>query len=82
MKALSVNEAKTQFGNLLLSAQREPIQINRNGSPVAVVLSIDDYQNMEALKLKLLQDRAIEAKELPNAEGDTFFQALIAGQYD
>jgi len=83
MKALSANEAKTQFGNLLLNAQREPVQINKNGKPVAVILSIEDYQDMESLKLKLLQDRAIKAKQDKNSvEGELFFQALTSGQHD
>ena len=43
MDALSANEAKTQFGDMLLKAQRAPIQINKNGKPVAVVISMDDY---------------------------------------
>lgn len=50
MYALSANEAKTQFGDLLLKAQREPVQINRNGKPVAVVMSVEDYQALEDLK--------------------------------
>ena len=83
MKALSANEAKTQFGNLLLNAQREPVQINKNGKPVAVILSIDDYQDMEQLKLKLLQERVVKAKEDKNTvDGKPFFQALLSGQHD
>ncbi|MFZ4211256.1 type II toxin-antitoxin system Phd/YefM family antitoxin, partial [Pantoea endophytica] len=38
MHSLSANEAKTQFGDMLLKAQREPVQISRNGKPVAVVI--------------------------------------------
>ena len=44
MDALSANEAKTQFGDMLLKAQRAPIQINKNGKPVAVVISMDEYK--------------------------------------
>lgn len=83
MKALSANEAKTQFGNLLLNAQREPVQINKNGKPVAVMMSIDDYQGIESLKLKLLQDRAKKAKQDTNTiDGDSFFKELVSGQHD
>ena len=83
MKALSANEAKTQFGNLLLNAQREPVQINKNGKPVAVMVSIDDYKNMELLKLELLQERAKKAKQDNNTiDGDSFFHELISGQHD
>ena len=86
MDALSANEAKTQFGDMLLKAQRAPIQINKNGKPVAVVISMDEYESIEALKLRLLQSRAAQAKadiEGDNIlDGDSFFDALEAGQHD
>ena len=86
MDTLTANEAKTQFGDLLLKAQRAPVQINKNGKPVAVVISMDDYESNEALKLQLLQSRAAQAKVDIDAgntvNGDSFFDALEAGQYD
>ena len=86
MDSLSANEAKTQFGDMLLKAQRGPIQINKNGKPVAVVISMDEYESIEALKLRLLQLRAAQAKvdiESGNIiDGDSFFDALETGQYD
>ncbi len=83
MKALSANEAKTQFGNLLLNAQREPVQINKNGKAVAVMMSMDDYQGMESLKLKLLQERAEKAKvDTHTVDGTSFFQDLASGKHD
>ena len=86
MNILNANEAKTNFGNLLLKAQNESVQINRNGKPVAVVISFDEYERIEELKLKLLQDRAAEAKiELENDGGtdfDVFFDELMSGKHD
>lgn len=86
MDSLSANEAKTQFGDLLLKAQRAPVQINKNGKPVAVVVSFDEYESTEALKLQLLQTRAAQAKNDIEAEntvdGESFFDALEAGQHD
>jgi prevent-host-death family protein len=86
MDALSANEAKTQFGDLLLKAQRAPIQINKNGKPVAVVISMDEYEYIEALKLRFLQSRAAQAKsdiEADNTtDGESFFDGLEAGQYE
>ena len=86
MEALSANEAKTQFGEMLLKAQRAPVQINKNGKPVAVVISMDEYESNEALKLQLLQSRAIKAKkdiEKGNTiDGESFLDALEAGQHD
>lgn len=86
MNALSANEAKTHFGDMLLKAQRAPIQINRNGKPVAVVMSTEDYQNFEAMKLQLLQTRAAQARADIAAgaliDGEAFFDELGAGKYD
>ena len=86
MDALSANEAKTHFGDMLLKAQRAPVQINKNGKPVAVVLSVEEYESIEALKLRLLQSRVmqamadIEAGSL--ADGESFFDELGTGHHD
>ena len=81
MHTLTANEAKTQFGDMLLKAQREPVQINRNGKPVAVVVSIEDYEQMEAMKLQLLKAKIQRAQNdihLGNTvDGDAFFDALM-----
>ena len=86
MNNLSANEAKTQFGDLLLKAQREPVQINKNGKPVVVVISIDEYESIEALKLRFLQSRAAQANADIAAgntiDGETFFNQLESGQHD
>lgn len=86
MNALSANEAKTHFGDMLLKAQRAPLQINKNGKPVAVILSMEEYESIEALKLRLLQLRAAQAKTDIAAgnlvDGDAFFDELEAGKHD
>lgn len=55
MEILTSSDAKREFGEVLLKAQKEPIGINRNGKPVAVMLSWQDFNELEALKLKALQ---------------------------
>ena len=86
MESLSANEAKTHFGDLLLKVQRGPVQINRNGKAVAVVLSVDDYLNLESLKMQHLKMRVEQAKEDIAAgrvvNGDIFFDDLINGNHD
>lgn len=86
MDALSANEAKTHFGDMLLKAQRAPVQINKNGKPVAVVISTEEYENFEALKLRLLQSRAAQAHADIAAgnliDGEIFFGELESGQHD
>ena len=86
MDVLSANEAKTQFGDMLLKAQRAPVQINKNGKPVAVVISMDEYESIEALKLRLLQSRVTQAmtdiKAGNTVDGEAFFDKLESGQHD
>ena len=86
MDTLSANEAKTHFGDLLIKAQRAPIQINKNGKPVAVVVSAEDYESMEALKLRLIQARARQAEAAIEAgnlvDGEAFFDDIENGLCD
>lgn len=82
MDIYSANEAKTQFGTMLLKAQSRPVQINRNGKPVAVVLSMEEYEHMEELKLKALQEKINRAQNDIEAgkivDGKAFMSALIS----
>ncbi|HBK4770092.1 TPA: type II toxin-antitoxin system Phd/YefM family antitoxin [Serratia liquefaciens] len=81
MHILTANEAKTQFGDLLLKVPREPVQITRNGKPVAVVVSAEGYEQIEAMKLQLLQmkiQRSQHDMAIGNAvDGETFFSELL-----
>lgn len=86
MHTLTANEAKTQFGDMLLKAQREPVQISRNGKPVAVVVSVEDYESMEAMKLQLLKAKIQRAQndiDTGNTvDGDAFFDELLGNDKD
>ncbi len=50
MKILNASDAKREFGEMLINAQHGPVGINRNGKPVAVVISASEYAQLEALK--------------------------------
>ena len=60
MRSMAALEAKNRFGELLDAAQREPVTIEKHGRPVAVVLSAEDYKDLEALKLSLLRSEIIK----------------------
>ena len=47
METLNASDAKREFGEMLLRIQKEPIRINKNGKPVAVVISARDYEFIE-----------------------------------
>lgn len=55
MRKIAALNAKNRFGELLDTAQREPVTIEKHGRAVAVVISADDYREIEALKLASLR---------------------------
>lgn len=50
MEILNASDAKREFGEVLIKAQHGPVVINRNGKPVAVMISVAEYTQLEALK--------------------------------
>lgn len=50
MKILNASDAKREFGEVLINAQHGPVGINRNGKPVAVVISAAEYERLEVIK--------------------------------
>ena len=86
MEVFTANEAKNRFGEVLLKSQKSPVQVTRSGKPVAMIVSIEDYNATEELKLRYVQAHIQEAlADIKNGDvedGDTFFQDLMAGKYD
>jgi prevent-host-death family protein len=86
MQSLTANTAKTKFGDLLMKVQREPVQICKNGSPVAVVMSCEEYAQLEALKLQFVKMRfAAAEKDITDnnlVDGETFFNQLEQDMLD
>ncbi|CPR13625.1 type II toxin-antitoxin system Phd/YefM family antitoxin [Brenneria goodwinii] len=81
MFSFTANQAKTQFGELLTKAQREPVSITKNGKPSVVVMSVDDYQAYEEIKLQQLRDKLAHSVAQANAglvfDGDEVFDELM-----
>jgi len=55
MIKVSSSTAQNNFKKLLETAQREPVTIEKWGRPVAVVISMEEYQACVALKQVALQ---------------------------
>ncbi len=55
MEILSASDAKREFGEVLMKAQRGPVGINKNGKPIAVVISAVEYAQLETLKEEQLK---------------------------
>lgn len=82
MKKIASTKAKSNFGELLDTAQREPVTIEKQGRPVAVVVSIEDFKQSELLKIEALErdlqigiDQADVGQLL---DGDEVFNEIIS----
>ncbi len=86
MKTVTANEAKTHFGELIMSVQSAPVRINKNGKPVAVMMSVEEYELIEHMKLEALKARLKASEEQARAgllhDGETVFTDILAGKYD
>ena len=86
METLTAQEASVRFGELLLKSQKGPVQITRSGKPISVMVSADDYEAIEKLKMRYLKEKLARSKDDMEkgwvADGATFFDNLVAGKYD
>ena len=86
LKIVTAQEARVRFGNLLLKNQKGPVQITRSGKPVSVLVSFDDYEKLEELKMCYLKEKLARSKEDIGkgqvVDGHAFFDDLLAGKYD
>ncbi len=47
---MNATEAKNKFGELLDFAKTRPMKIEKNGRPVAVVISAEEYERLESIE--------------------------------
>lgn len=55
MERLNASDAKREFGDMLLKVQQSPVGINKNGKPVAVIISAVEYEQIELMKERFLE---------------------------
>jgi prevent-host-death family protein len=66
MQTISAHEAKARFGQLLDAARTEPVTIEKHGRPVAVLVSKQEYDDIQEVKLAQLRaevKRGVDAIE-------------------
>ena len=79
-KDVSASQAKTNFGQLLERVQREPLTITKKGRPVAVLMSMDEFETHQRLKLEQLRRavrvglRDLNARNV--VDGEEAFKAI------
>ena len=54
MREIPAKEAKNRFGQLLRSALQGPVRVTRNGTPVGVVLSVEQFERLRGTAWDLL----------------------------
>ncbi len=80
MKTVTAKEARIRFGEVLESAQHEPVRISKNGRPYAVILSAREHDALVALEDAYWLKRAKEAEKdgyLGPDEGDKLLRDLM-----
>ena len=65
MKTMSATVASKEFGRFIDAAQREPVLLTKKDRPVAVTVSVADWEELVALRI----ERGIAAGLADVAEG-------------
>jgi antitoxin Phd len=80
MTTITSKDAQNKFGQLIDAAQREPVVITRRDRRVAVVMSSERYEELEALEDAFWAARAREAAKsgfLGPEESMEFIQRML-----
>lgn len=79
MRVMTANEAKKHFGQLLDDARRAPVSVRKHGRPVAVVLSAEDYEELQRIKQAHLRAEIHEGlAQLDRGEGASLDSESLA----
>jgi hypothetical protein len=82
MKVITALEAKTRFGEVMETAQRQPVSITRNGRPSVVMVSADSYARRQRMARERLLHTLDRAGEYAVAQGlnDEVLATLLADE--
>ena len=69
MRTFTANEAKTQFGQFIDLAQREPVRVMRHDRVVGVMVSAEDYEAMRQFYANRLQHTLVASSALAEQAG-------------
>lgn len=61
MRTASSTDVKNRFGEFVDAAVAEPLLIRKSGRPVAVMLSVAEYERLSAMEDNLLGEMARQA---------------------
>ena len=55
METVSASDARREFGEMILKTQKGPVGINKNGKPVAVMVSASAFEAYQTLQREALR---------------------------
>jgi len=65
MKTMSAKDAKNSFGLLLDQARAEPVQVEKHGRPVVVVMSVEQFEKLSSARTK---GRQVSERQRPEED--------------
>jgi prevent-host-death family protein len=80
MKDVTATEIKNKFGQILEAALMEPVTIDKMGRPVAVLMSIGEYQRLTEIEDRCWGEKALKALEkgfLSEEEGNNWLKGKL-----
>ena len=82
MQTMTANEAKTHFGEFIDKVQRRPVGVTRRGRLVGVMMSPEDYEQMQQFYADRLRQTARKAGEYAKQQGltDEILEELLADE--
>lgn len=82
MREVTAKEAKNRFGHLLESAQRAPVRVTRNGRPVGVMMSMQQFERLRGVAWERLADTMDALGREASARGltDSELESLLADE--
>ena len=78
MQTISATNARSGFERLLDAARQQPVTIERNGRPMAVMLSVEEYERLEALEDAAWAARAAAAEDAGSWLGSEASEKLLS----
>ena len=80
METVDASDARREFGEVLLKSQKGTVGINRNGKPVAIMVSAETFDELQAVQRAALQqaidDGMADIKAGNIVAGDEVFSRL------
>ncbi len=82
MKSFAAKDAKDAFGRMLDTALVSPVAIEKHGRRVAVVMSADEFERLQALENEYWVGRAAAGEKsgyLPKQASAKLLQKMLKG---